>query len=247
MAKLMLVSVSAIALLMMITNHQAAAQIGGRSLYDSTMPPGQIGHMQLLRRTAMRGHLQPVRLLAPEGARVSVFDGGTFQDLGSHDVTVGMLIGSVYRVKVTEIPGHAGLEIFPSVEVINRLYPPPGLELKFPIEVHLDETDLTTAGNGAIVTRIVYLEDPEAAVPEQQQRDHQPYFDVGPGRDPLHVAQQLGRPMAIVRCGGINPDSADLHEFTFGAPPIQLYQLMPTSSADDGRLGQATLFNDFGR
>ncbi|HMO12718.1 MAG TPA: hypothetical protein PKD64_15890 [Pirellulaceae bacterium] len=225
----------------------ANAQMTGNSIYESTMPPGQIGHMQLMRRAEMRGYAQPVRLLAPGGASISVFDGGAFHDLGSNDVVVGMFVGSVYRIKVTNIPGKPGMEVFPSVEVINRMYPPAGLELKFPVEVHLDEEDLVTAANGAIVTRVVYLEDPDFAVPEQQERDLQPYFDVGPARDPLHVAQQLGRPMAIVRGGAITPDNLDINEFAFGGPPVQFFQQFATQYREGRRSTEPVTLQDFNR
>ncbi|NIP85789.1 MAG: hypothetical protein GTO03_09605, partial [Planctomycetales bacterium] len=47
--------------------------------------------------------------------------------------TVGLLIGQVYRFQVTGIPLQEGREVFPSLEVIDRLYPPPGREAEFPI------------------------------------------------------------------------------------------------------------------
>ncbi len=89
--------------------------------------------------------------------------------------------------------------------------------------MHLAEEDLASAANGAIVTRVVYLEHPEEALPTAQNRHEQPYFDVSTHRDPLRVAQQLGRPMAIARCGSRIPDEFELPSFTFGGPPLQLY------------------------
>ena len=38
----------------------------------------------------------------------------------------GLLIGSVYRLRVTSIPLAEGLEVFPTIEVIDRLYAPLG-------------------------------------------------------------------------------------------------------------------------
>jgi len=199
------------------------AQQEPRYRYDSTLPPGAIGQTQLLRRSAMRGYAQPVELIAPQGARVWVFADGEFQDMGDSKATVGMFLGQVYRVKVTGIEGYPGLEVYPSIEVINRLYPPDGLELKFPVQVDLNIEDLVTAANGAIVTRVVYLEDPQDALPVRQQRHEQPYYDVAPHRDPLKVAQQLGRPMAVVRTGSRIPDPSTIEGFTFGGPPVLFF------------------------
>lgn len=210
---------------------QLNAQDRQRYLYDSMSPPGQVGQQQLLRRSAMQNHMQPVQLIGPPGSNISIYSGGGFQSLGSDKATVGMLIGQTYRIKISQIPDFPGFEVYPSVEVINRLYPPAGLELKFPVEVHIAQADLSAALNGAIVTRVVYLEDPEDAVPAQQFRDDQPYFDVAPDQDPLRVAQQIGRPMAIMRAGSRIPDSDDMHGFTFGSPPVQIYE-SPASPAE---------------
>ncbi len=201
------------------------AQEQRRYMYDSTMPPGEIGQLQLWRRDAMRNHTQAVRLVGPEGSQVHVYNDSDFQPLGSDKAIVGMQVGQVYRVKVTNIPGYPGFEVFPSVEIINRLYPPAGMEMKFPIEVHLPIEDLVPALNGAVVTRVIYLEDPDEAVPAAQKRDDQPYFDVAVDQDPLSTAQQIGRPMAIVRAGSRIPDqNTDLYLFSFGSPPVQIFQ-----------------------
>src|SRR5207253_2647532 len=73
----------------------------------------------------------------------------------------GMLIGSVYRLRVIGIPRHEGVEVFPTIEVVNRLYPPPGQELRFPVPVELTLEDLELAMEGHFVTRIIYLEYPK--------------------------------------------------------------------------------------
>ena len=54
---------------------------------------------------------------------------------------------------------------------------------------------------------MIYLEDPERALPVGKGEKDQNWFDVGPGKDPLVVADSLGRPVAIVRMGGRVPDA----------------------------------------
>jgi hypothetical protein len=51
----------------------------------------------------------------------------------------------------------------------------------------------------------------------------QPWFDVGGGRDPLAVADGLGRPVAILRMGGRVPDQGNDPGFFFGSPPWFAY------------------------
>ena len=76
-----------------------------------------------------------------------------------------MLIGSVYRLRVTNIPLQEGLEVFPTIEVIDRLYPPVGQEFRFPIPIELTQEELEMALDGKFVTRVIYLEEPDAALP----------------------------------------------------------------------------------
>jgi hypothetical protein len=135
-------------------------------------------------------------------------------------LTAGLLIGGVYRFQITHIPGAEGAELFPTIEVIDRTYPPPGLATRYPIEVMLDEEDFKAALSGQLVTRVIYLEDPETATPMVQTPETNRPLELADNQDALEVADQLGRPVAIVRIGSVAPPSAQalLPEFFFGYP-----------------------------
>ena len=135
------------------------------------------------------------------------------------EVLVGLQIGHAYRLKVSNLPVEPGREVFPTVEIIDRLYPPPGLALRYPIPIELTEEELDMAARGLFVTRVIYLEDPMLALPADQPADEQPWVEAPRGADPLVVADGLGRPVAILRIGGRVPTASnpagDLSE-----PPI---------------------------
>ncbi len=80
-----------------------------------------------------------------------------------------MLVGSVYRLRVTNIPLRPGEELYPTVEVIDRMYAPRGREHRFPIPVVLDKEDLWRALDGAMVVRVIYLEDSQNALPQADE------------------------------------------------------------------------------
>ncbi len=192
-------------------------------LYDATLPPGMVAQRKLLQRQAMVGYFQPVQLVVPAGAQVEVFSDGSFQRSNQAAPVVGLLVGHVYRLKITGIPGHPGREIYPSVEIIDRLYPPAGRETQCPVPVHLPIEDLEPAIGGRLVTRVVYLENPHTAIPEQQTATDQPYFDVALGDDPIRVAEKFGRPMVIVRIGSRVPEQQELNGFGLGTPPLRWF------------------------
>ncbi len=190
--------------------------------YDhaGTMSPGAIGRGQLRRGGPLRGYVQPVEIKAPQGALISLAMDGQFDAGDGSPRLVGMFVAPVYRLKITNIPLHAGQEVFPTVEVIDRLYAPRGKETRFPIPIDLTQEELEMALDGKFVTRVIYVEDTDTALPVAQDPDEQHWLEVRGSEDPLAEADKLGRPVAILRLGGRLPGAdGPNQEFLFGSPP----------------------------
>jgi hypothetical protein len=200
--------------------------------HSATLPPGTVGQGQLQRFPALQGYAQPVKVLVPDGARVSFWADGQFEPPQPRSTMAGLQVGSVYRLQVTSIPFYEGFEVYPTVEVINRLYPPPGQEWQFPVPIELTQAELELALSGHFITRVIYLEDPAMALAVADRPDQQRYFEAHPGEDPLRLADQLGRPMAILRMGSRLPD-AETGELADGAasPPLERYEPSATPTA----------------
>ncbi len=214
------------------------AQMGhSHHLYDYQMPPGEIAWRKSLMRHASTGYMQPVDLVVPDGAAVSVYAGGTFQESGGNDQIAGMMVGHIYRLKVTGIPRHTGRELFPSVEILGRVFPPSGQETRFPLPIHIPLDDLEPALDGHLVTRVIYLENPRNTLPDARTTRNQAFMDGGPGQDPIRMAEKFGRPMAIVRIGSRIPDQQELDGFGFGTPPIQWFQRPPADPVPANQTG----------
>lgn len=198
--------------------------------HAGAMPPGAIGRQRLMRGGPLSGFCQPVEIRAPQGARIAPAAGSAhsqgyaWQESQPSPLLVGLPIGPVYRFKVTEIPDHPGVELFPTVELVDRMYPPPGQKLRFPVPIELTLNELTLAAEGRFITRVVYLEDPDLAPAIAYDGEEQPWIEARPGEDPLVTADYLGRPMAIVRLGGRVPVSNQSNAaFLYGAPAPTIY------------------------
>lgn len=201
----------------------AFAQPPVHMFHRDGLPPGEVGQRKLLRGGPVQGYFQPVEVLAPEGATISFAGTGRFLPGDDNCAMAGMLIGQVYTLQITNIPLHEGVEIFPTIEVIDRLYPPEGLERKHPIEIEITLEELEAAMRGSLVTRVIYLEDPLNALAVQGGPREQRVRTVK-SQDPLKAADRLGRPMAIVRIGSRTPElDAGTGRFIYGSPPIVKY------------------------
>src|SRR5262245_21985513 len=198
-------------------------------------PPGLIASRQLQRGGPLPGYFQPVEITAPAGTLVSMVGDGGFSEPQPAKLIAGMLIGPVYRLKVANISGHEGEEVFPTIEVIDRLYPPPGQAARFPIPIELTLEELRYALDGRYVLRVIYLEDVQTSVPIRDEPGRQRYFDVGAGQDAMQAADRLGRPMAILRMGSRVPlTEEDAGGFMYQHPPVMPIEPPPVIDRTKG-------------
>jgi hypothetical protein len=190
------------------------------------------------------GFFQPVEIKAPAGASVSLAVNEQFVPERPAPQRVGLLIGSVYRLRVTNIPRAEGIEVYPTIEVIDRTYAPVTHQVRFAIPVEIAQQDLELAIEGKFVTRVIYLEDPHNASPNRSG-DGQSWFEVAPGRDPLAAADLLGRPVAILRMGGRVPNAGPDPNFYYCSPPWVAYPPRTALEAkpvrEAARAGSATV------
>jgi uncharacterized repeat protein (TIGR01451 family) len=146
-----------------------------------------------------------VEVLAPAPSPVPVGDGGGI-------ITVGLKRGVGYRLRIANAPERPGRELFPVIEVVGHLHRPAGIDpAKYPIRVVFNQDDLDdTIDRTRLVTKIIYLEDPDQAIPFRMPKDQVPVLTLSPTEPPLRVASALGRPVAIVRMGMRKPTIEEL-------------------------------------
>jgi hypothetical protein len=226
----------AIALLVSILLGSPVARAQVWHLQDrGDSPPGVIGMRQLERGGPRPGYFQPVQITAPHGALISLAAEGSYTDPKREKTLAAMLIGPVYRLKVSNIHFHEGEEVYPTIEVIDRLYPPPGQAARFPIPIELSQEDLEMALEGRYVQRVIYIEPPQSALPVNEIPGHQRFLEVAPNQDPLEVADRLGRPVAILRMGSRVPAAEEMDDkFVYHNPPLMQFEPPPEIDRKSG-------------
>ena len=225
----------------------AVAQENRYVPFDQNAPVGRVGLWVGQMGKGMAGVLQSVQVSLPSKGKVTVYNGGreTGIDLGSPaQFNVG--IGFVYRLRLADMPEFPGIELYPTIEMIDRLHPPAGRAQDFPIPIRFTAEEIESAIDGRLVTKVVYLEQPQLAVTGDLTQAMLARF-LPPDRNLLIEADRAGRPMILVRIGSRTPDDSRADAAFFLPPaPFRLAELHARpSEADSGHtvvIDKATTF-----
>ena len=106
--------------------------------------------------------------------------------------------GGIYRLKLTDITGREGIELYPTIEVGTASYRTAAFLAHNALAVRFTANDIDQALENSFVTKVIYLPDPE-------------FQGIGvggvdtlvsePGVDPIFEADRRGSILAIIRLG----------------------------------------------
>lgn len=108
--------------------------------------------------------------------------------------------GAAYRLRLTDIPGHEGMVIYPTIEVAPPLPRTEAYLDKNAIPVSFTEADWDAILQGRFVTSVVYLPDSEDGLLAAETIVDRM---LEPGVDPIVEADRRGAILAIVRLGNV--------------------------------------------
>jgi hypothetical protein len=109
--------------------------------------------------------------------------------------------GALYRLKLTNIPGRPGVELYPTVEIAPTLPRTDAFLAHNAIPVQFTEEDLDQVLSGNFVTKVIYLPDPEFQELAVGGIGTLVSTRLDPGVDPIVEADEMGAILAIVRLG----------------------------------------------
>jgi DNA-binding CsgD family transcriptional regulator len=105
--------------------------------------------------------------------------------------------GAIYRLKITDIPGREGIELYPSLEVAPVAPRTAAFLAHNSIPFQLTEEDLDQVTTGNFVTKVVYLPDPcyqelaVAGVETLADRELEVFQMLGRGKSTKDIATAL--------------------------------------------------------
>jgi hypothetical protein len=135
--------------------------------------------------------------------------------------------GAIYRLKLTNIPGRPGVELYPTLEVAPVTPRTDAYLAHSPIPVQFTEEDFDQVLSGNFVTKVIYLPDPEFQELALAGVETLVSTRLDPGVDPIAEADRRGSILAIVRMG--NKDLEPGFNDNYG--PEQVVPASPRTAA----------------
>src|SRR5262245_11915325 len=148
--------------------------------------------------------LVAAKFLVPKGVRVTAYPGASFSRIYDTPSVMGLRPGYVYRFELSNLPYHPGVSIYPEVELRGTLVPRPGMKyMDYPIPLTFSAVDIEKVLKGGVLTKVIYLEDPDKALPAEVGRDNPVEMPDATEPEAIKAAIASGRLMAIVRVGNL--------------------------------------------
>ena len=192
---------------------QTRADSAPYPLLDHRVPPGTWAEWVRIAGRVNGIEFQPVRVELPSAGKVTWFVGS--RDDVKESAQVKLAVGQSYRLKLSDMPEFPGIELYPSVEVLDRLHPPPGHADTFAMPLSFSIEELEAAVEGRMVTKVVYVEQPQLALPFELTSDIA-VRTVNARANLMEEADKSGRPLALIRLGGRIPAANETQGAFFG-------------------------------
>jgi hypothetical protein len=112
--------------------------------------------------------------------------------------------GAIYRLKLTNLPGREGVELYPTLEIAPVTPRTDAYLAHAPIPVQFTDEDLDQVLSGNFVTKVIYLPDPEFQELALSGVETLVSTRLDPGVDPIAEADRRGAILAILRIGNLD-------------------------------------------
>jgi hypothetical protein len=180
--------------------------IANGGLADSACPPGLGGGAGDMGggMAGMHAPTSQIGFIGPDGMHVhwdvslaGGFDSAPLVAPGRYDFAQG----AIYRLKLTDIPGYEGVELYPTLEVAPVTPRTDAFLAHNTIPFQLTDEDLDQVTTGNFVTKVVYLPDPDYQELAVAGVETLVSTRLDPGVDPICEADRRGSILAIIRIG----------------------------------------------
>lgn len=129
----------------------------------------------------------------------------------------GFRPGYHYPLRIDNLPGNPNRSLYPVLEVRGSIVPRPGMKyMEYPASLTITPTDVEHAMAGRMITKVIYLEDPNRAVPQEASANLPIELGSETVERALQEAEDNGRLVAILRFGDRVPSPDEVARMTVG-------------------------------
>jgi hypothetical protein len=146
--------------------------------------------------------------------------------------------GGIYRMKLSNIAGRPGIELYPTLEVGPSTARTEAYLAHNAIPIQLVEEDLDQVLSGNFVTKVIYLPDPEFQELAIAGVETLVSTRLDPGVDPIVEADRRGSILAILRIGNKDLETPDA-EYAGGPLPFGGQLGIPCAAVGGSAVGLA--------
>jgi hypothetical protein len=150
-----------------------------------------------------------VRFVGPSGMKISWY-GPTAEGkptFGGDYLTApgryNFLQAAIYRLKLTDIPQRAGLDLYPTLEVVPVNAKTATFLAHTSVPISITEEDLNQVAAGNFVVKVIYLPDPQYQDLASAGAEEIISSRLEPGADPIAEALRRGSILLVLRIGNI--------------------------------------------
>src|SRR5262249_223160 len=114
------------------------------------------------------------------------------------------LQAAIYRLKMSDIPGRPGVELYPTLEVVPANHRTETFLAHSAVPVAFTDEDFEQVAAGNFLVKVIYLPDPQYQDRAVAGPDEVVSTRLEPGVDPIAEACRRGSILVIVRLGNID-------------------------------------------
>ncbi|HQU42507.1 MAG TPA: hypothetical protein PK867_06825, partial [Pirellulales bacterium] len=116
---------------------------------------------------------------------------------------------AAYRLKLSQIPGHEGVELYPHIEIAPAMPRSEDFLEHNAIPIELSEEEIEHILAGKPLTKVMYLPDRDGEADSLPGVTALTDIGLGAGLDPIVEADRIGVILAILRAGVRPPHTAN--------------------------------------
>jgi len=151
-----------------------------------------------------------VRFVGPPGMKIAWY-GPTADGKGSFGpqyleapARYNFLQASIYRLKLSDIPGRPGMELYPTLEVVPAKAKTCTFLSHSAVPIAFTEEDFEQVAAGNFVVKVIYLPDPQFQDLASTGLGEVVSSRLEPGVDPIIEAKRRGSILLVIRLGNID-------------------------------------------